>query len=218
MGIKFIMNHKFNSRYMSCVMCVLFSLLLSGCRLGGEPVGIVNNGALPEVASVGDASNGGVNMDDADMDGTDISTTHISEADIDGEDMRDAEISGADIGGSDMGGDTAGAVGLVAEYRKISAEQAKEMMGGGQEYILLDVRSREEWEQSRIDGSLLIPDTLIRERASDELPDKDALILIYCRSGRRSAAAAEVLVSLGYTNVYDFGGIISWPYETTSGK
>ncbi|MCL2059961.1 MAG: rhodanese-like domain-containing protein [Oscillospiraceae bacterium] len=157
-------------------------------------------------------------MDDADMDGTDISTTHISEADIDGEDMRDAEISGADIGGSDMGGDTAGAVGLVAEYRKISAEQAKEMMGGGQEYILLDVRSREEWEQSRIDGSLLIPDTLIRERASDELPDKDALILIYCRSGRRSAAAAEVLVSLGYTNVYDFGGIISWPYETTSGK
>jgi rhodanese-related sulfurtransferase len=106
---------------------------------------------------------------------------------------------------------------LTAEYRKITAEQAKEMMNGERAYILLDVRTNEEWGENRIDGSILIPDTEIRDRAAYELPDKSALILIYCRSGRRSADAASALVDMGYTNVYDFGGIIDWPYEMVSG-
>lgn len=99
-----------------------------------------------------------------------------------------------------------------AEYRSISAEEAEGMMVG--EYILLDVRTEEEYRQERIDGAILIPDTEIAERAETELPDKGALILVYCRSGRRSELAAKELINQGYTNVYDFGGIIDWPYET----
>jgi rhodanese-related sulfurtransferase len=106
----------------------------------------------------------------------------------------------------------------TAEYRKITAEQAKAMMDGEADYILLDVRTDEEWTENRIMGSLLIPDYEIIDRAADELPDKTALILIYCRSGRRSADAANALVEMGYTNVRDFGGIIGWPYETVSGS
>ena len=101
------------------------------------------------------------------------------------------------------------------EYRKISAAEAKEMMNG--EYILLDVRTEEEFKEERIEGAILIPDYEIGERVETELPDKDALILVYCRSGRRSALAANELAEIGYTNVYDFGGIIDWPYDTVSG-
>jgi len=91
------------------------------------------------------------------------------------------------------------------------------MMTESDDYILLDVRTEEEYRDQRIDGSVLIPVDEISIRAEAELPDKDATILVYCRSGRRSASAAEELAALGYTNVYDFGGIQSWPYETVSG-
>ena len=100
-----------------------------------------------------------------------------------------------------------------AVYRKASAEQAKKIMDQGNPYILLDVRSEEEFKEERISGAILIPVTEIGSRAENELPNKDALILVYCRSGRRSASAANTLVSMGYTNVYDIGGIINWPYE-----
>lgn len=103
-------------------------------------------------------------------------------------------------------------------YQKISAEKAKEMMDSGRPHVLLDVRSEGEFTTKRIDGALLIPDYEISERATAELPDKSALILIYCRSGRRSAIAARKLIRSGYTNVYDFGGINDWPYATVSGK
>ena len=103
------------------------------------------------------------------------------------------------------------------EYRKINAEEAKDMMAYSSDYVLLDVRTEEEFREKRLDGALLIPDYEIGDRAENELFDKDALILIYCRSGRRSALAAEELLLLGYTNVYDFGGIIDWTYETVSG-
>jgi len=104
-----------------------------------------------------------------------------------------------------------------AEYRKITAEQAKEKMDETDGWILLDVRTDVEFKESRIEGAILIPDYEISDRVESELPDKDALILIYCRSGRRSALAANEMVSMGYTNVYDFGGIIDWPYDTVSG-
>ena len=105
----------------------------------------------------------------------------------------------------------------VAAYQRITAEQAKEMMGGDEPFILLDVRTDDEYLERRIDGSVLIPHLEIRERAPDALPDKEAIILIYCGSGARSAAAANELIEMGYTNVYDFGGIVDWTYETTSG-
>ena len=102
-------------------------------------------------------------------------------------------------------------------YLKISAEDAYQMMRGTDEYILLDVRTDEEFKERRIEGAVLIPDYEIQNRAQTELPDKNALILIYCRSGRRSANAADELIEMGYTKVYDFGGIIDWPYDTVSG-
>jgi rhodanese-related sulfurtransferase len=104
-----------------------------------------------------------------------------------------------------------------AVYQTISADRAKALMDSGESYILLDVRTDEEFADKHIDGAVLIPDYEIKSRAESELPDKGAAILVYCRSGRRSAGAARELADMGYTNVYDFGGIIDWPYETVKG-
>ena len=104
-----------------------------------------------------------------------------------------------------------------ARYQKISAEEAYRMMQDTEAYILLDVRTEEEFKETRIEGAILIPDYEIGSRAASELPDKSALILVYCRSGRRSANAAHELIEMGCQNVYDFGGIIDWPYDTISG-
>ena len=96
----------------------------------------------------------------------------------------------------------------------ITAEEAKEIMDTEEGYIILDVRTQEEYDQGHIPGAILIPDTEIETKAEEVLTDKDQLILVYCRSGRRSKIAAEALVELGYTNIKEFGGIIEWPYET----
>ena len=100
-----------------------------------------------------------------------------------------------------------------AVYMNITAEEAKKIMDTESEYVVLDVRTEEEFAQGHIPGAMLIPDYAIREEADKALPNKDALILVYCRSGRRSAEAARTLADMGYTQVYDFGGIIDWPYE-----
>ena len=105
-------------------------------------------------------------------------------------------------------------VAQAVNYQKITSEEAKQMMDDGEAFILLDVRTEEEFEINRIEGAVLIPNYKIKERASAELPDKDARILIYCRSGRRSEQAAKDLITMGYTGIFDFGGIIGWPYET----
>ncbi len=104
-----------------------------------------------------------------------------------------------------------------ATYQKISGEDAKNMMEDGNPFILLDVRTDEEFKENRIEGAILIPDYEIVSRVEKELVDKDARILIYCRSGRRSALAAKEMINMGYTNVYDFGGIIDWTYDTVNG-
>lgn len=96
----------------------------------------------------------------------------------------------------------------------ISQEAAKEIMDT-KECIILDVRTPEEFAEGHIPGAILIPDYEIAEKAPNILTDKDALILVYCRSGRRSKNAANQLVDMGYTNIKEFGGIIDWPYETT---
>ena len=100
-----------------------------------------------------------------------------------------------------------------AVYLNITAQEAKEIMDSREGYIILDVRTQEEFDQGHIPGAILIPDYEIEARAQKELTDKDQLILVYCRSGRRSKLAAEILVKLGYTNIREFGGIIDWPYE-----
>ena len=100
-----------------------------------------------------------------------------------------------------------------AVYMNITAEEAKQIMDSEEGYIILDVRTQEEYDQGHIPGAILIPDTEITAEAEEVLTDKDQLILVYCRSGRRSKLAAEALVELGYTNIKEFGGIIDWPYE-----
>jgi phage shock protein E len=106
---------------------------------------------------------------------------------------------------------------VQAEYIKISAAEAKALIDS-EEVIILDVRTREEFEESRIEGALLIPDYEIKELAEELLPDKEATILVYCRTGRRSELASRALIEMSYQYVYDFGGIVDWEYETVSGK
>ena len=100
-----------------------------------------------------------------------------------------------------------------ATYEQISPQEAKTIMDTETDYIIIDARTEAEFAEGHIENAILIPEYEIAERAEKELPDKDALILVYCRSGRRSKIASEELVKLGYTNVKEFGGIIDWPYE-----
>ena len=100
-----------------------------------------------------------------------------------------------------------------ATYEQITAEQAKSIMDTEMDYVVIDARTEEEFAEGHIENAILIPEYEIAERAEKELPDKEQLILVYCRSGRRSKIASEELVKLGYTNVKEFGGIIDWPYE-----
>jgi rhodanese-related sulfurtransferase len=100
-----------------------------------------------------------------------------------------------------------------AVYMNITAEEAKQIMDREEGYIILDTRTQAEYDEGHIPGAIVIPHDEITDRAEEELPHKDQLLLVYCRSGRRSKLAAEALVKLGYTNIKEFGGIIDWPYE-----
>ena len=100
-----------------------------------------------------------------------------------------------------------------SSYEKISGADAKALMDSESGYIIIDARTQSEYDEGHIPGAILIPEYEIADRAEKELPDKKQLILVYCRSGRRSKIAAEELVKLGYTNVKEFGGIIDWEYE-----
>jgi rhodanese-related sulfurtransferase len=102
-------------------------------------------------------------------------------------------------------------------YRQISMEEAVSLMEEEREYIILDVRTSAEFVERHIPGAVNLPNEEIGIDALPELPDKDALILVYCRSGNRSKQASEKLVRLGYTNIVEFGGINDWPGETVSG-
>ena len=110
------------------------------------------------------------------------------------------------VGGCSEGGSST--------YEQISGSDAKALMDSESGYIILDVREQYEYDEGHIPGAILIPYGEIADRAERELLDKDRLILVYCRSGRRSKIAAEELVKLGYINVKEFGGIIDWEYET----
>jgi rhodanese-related sulfurtransferase len=99
-----------------------------------------------------------------------------------------------------------------ATYKRINAKQAKEFMES-EDVIILDVRTLEEYNAGHIENAVLLPVTDISNKGEEILSNKDSKILVYCRSGNRSATASKQLIKMGYTNVYDFGGILSWPYE-----
>ena len=103
-------------------------------------------------------------------------------------------------------------------YTQISMEEAIAMMEESTDYILLDVRTHEEFAELHIPGAICVPNEEIGTDEIPELPNKEQLILVYCRSGNRSKQASEKLANLGYSNVYEFGGIIDWPGETVSGS
>lgn len=103
-----------------------------------------------------------------------------------------------------------------SSYQQISQEEAKEMMDT-QDVIVLDVREQDEYDSGHIPGAVLLPvGTIDEETAAEVIPEKDSTVLVYCRSGNRSKTASSALAELGYTNIYEFGGINTWPYETES--
>ena len=112
----------------------------------------------------------------------------------------------------------AGAVNQTNSYRQISMDEAVAMMAEEQGYIILDVRTPEEYAEKHIPNAINVPNENIGTDEISALPDKDQLIMVYCRSGRRSKEAAEKLVKLGYTNIVEFGGILDWKGETVSGE
>ena len=103
-----------------------------------------------------------------------------------------------------------------SSYEQITPAEAKALMDSEEGYIILDVRTPEEFAERHIDGAILIPDYEIGEKAESILTDKEQLILVYCRSGRRSKNAANELATLGYTNIKEFGGINDWKYGTVT--
>lgn len=102
-------------------------------------------------------------------------------------------------------------------YRQINMDEAIAMMEAESDYIILDVRTPEEFSEKHIPGAINIANETIGSEEIPELPDKDQLILVYCRSGNRSKQASEKLVALGYTNIIEFGGINDWPGEVVLG-
>jgi len=101
----------------------------------------------------------------------------------------------------------------IYEYKSISAEEAKEIMDNETQYLILDVRTKEEFDEGHIPEAVLLPNEEIDEDVSEILPDQEQKILVYCRSGNRSKQASDKLSKLGYSNIIEFGGIVDWPYE-----
>ena len=110
-------------------------------------------------------------------------------------------------GGTNMNEDT---------YQQITQEKAKEMMDT-QDVLILDVREQDEYDSGHIPGAVLLPvGTITKDTAAAVIDDLDTVVLVYCRSGNRSKTASKALADLGYTNIYEFGGINTWPYEVES--
>jgi phage shock protein E len=100
----------------------------------------------------------------------------------------------------------------------ISPEEVNTMLQNKEDFTLVDVRTSQEYVSGHIPGAILLPNEKIADTQPSLLPDPDAKIVVYCRSGRRSAEAAKKLAAMGYTNIYDLGGILSWTYETAAGS
>ncbi len=107
--------------------------------------------------------------------------------------------------------------GMVRTYRSVTQEEAMRMMEEEKDYIILDVRRQDEFEQAHIPGAICVPNETIGTEPPAELPDLSQRVFVYCRSGRRSKEASQKLLEMGYTGVVEFGGILTWPGETVSG-
>ncbi|MFH1512989.1 MAG: rhodanese-like domain-containing protein [Bacillota bacterium] len=116
-------------------------------------------------------------------------------------------------GGAPAAQETQAPVSEAAEYRKINTADAKAMIDSDVSLLILDVREQYEFDAGHIEGAVLLPSGSVSAKAAEVLPDQNQTILVYCRSGNRSKTAANMLLEMGYTQVYDFGGIIDWPYE-----
>jgi len=129
--------------------------------------------------------------------------------------------SAAGKGESETGTEPVSAAGQMQEadeaYHKITAEEAKKMMDEGS-VTVVDVRTAQEYTDGHIPGAVLVPNEEIGDEQPSALPDKDAVLLIHCRTGVRSRQASDKLIKMGYKNVYDFGGIVDWTYETETGE
>ena len=117
------------------------------------------------------------------------------------------------IGGCSLRGQVLDGDGMVNSYKQISQEEAAQMMEEDDGHVIVDVRTQEEYDEGHIPGDICIPNEEITDTKPELLPDVDQVILIYCRSGRRSKEAAEKLFNMGYTHIYEFGGIIDWTGE-----
>ena len=106
----------------------------------------------------------------------------------------------------------------AAAYQQITQEKAKEMMQTDDGHVIVDVRRQDEYDSGHIPGAILIPNESIGTEQPKELPDLDQVILIYCRSGRRSKEASQKLADMGYTHIYEFGGIIDWTGEVVTSE
>ena len=113
-----------------------------------------------------------------------------------------------------LSGCSASQSGFAASYTQITQEESMEMMKKDDGHIIVDVQRQDEYDEGHIPGAVLIPNESITDQQPKELPDLDQIILVYCRSGRRSKEASQKLADIGYTNVYEFGGIITWSGET----
>lgn len=116
-------------------------------------------------------------------------------------------LSGCAVNGQEAG---TAVMEQTFEYTQISQDKAAEMMAEDDGHVIVDVRREDEYAEGHIPGAILIPNESIVDTPPEELPDFDQIILVYCRSGRRSKEAAQKLADMGYTNVYEFGGIITW--------
>ncbi len=127
----------------------------------------------------------------------------------DREDTYSNTSAAEEVGESEASEDTR----AEASYLQITQDKAKKMMDEKENYVILDVRTEEEYTEGHISNAICIPNETIDQNITEQLPDQEQVILVYCRSGNRSKQASEKLANLGYSNIYEFGGINTWPYE-----
>ena len=141
----------------------------------------------------------------------------VKESSLSGESMAEDNMTGKNMTEGSMAEESMAEENMESAYHKITAEEAKKMMDEGG-VTIVDVRRADEYAAKHIPGAILVPNESIKEEQPEALPDKDAVLLIHCRTGIRSKDASDKLVAMGYKNVYDFGGINDWTYETETGE
>ena len=120
------------------------------------------------------------------------------------------------FGGCGNTGPTVDGNGTENSYTQISQEDAKKMMEADDGHVIVDVRRQDEFDEGHIPGAICIPNESIEDKRPTELPDLDQVILVYCRSGNRSKKASQKLFDMGYTHIYEFGGITDWTGEVVT--